>query len=414
MGQQEVLHIGKKEMTNVFFYTVGDQLVALNALDGKLIPGFGNNGKLDLHTGLPEAARLKYITSNTPGTIYKNLIIMPVRVAEDAGAAPGYIRAFDTRTGNLTWTFHTIPQPGEKGYDTWPAEAWKNINVGAVNNWAGMALDKKTGTLFIPLGSAAPDFYGANRKGENLYSDCLLALDANDGSYRWHFQMIHHDLWDRDPASPPNLITVTKNGKLIDAIAQVTKQGYTFVLDRNTGESLFPIKEVPAPASTIPGEEAWPTQPVPDLPKHYGREAWQLTENDISPFATNKEELKKIFLATDRRLFGPPDTSKEILLLPGYDGGAEWGGAAADPFKGILYVNSNEMPWFLKLETDQKPTGNSKTSLSTGEQVYAIYCSACHGKDRMGNPSSGYPNLSDIAQRQSQQYVSQMIRNGKG
>lgn len=396
------------------FYTVGDNLLALNAADGKLIPEFGNAGKLDLHTGLPDVAKDKYITSNTPGTIYKNLIIMPVRVAEDAGAAPGHIRAFDVRTGKLAWTFHTIPQPGEKGYETWPADAWNNTNVGAVNNWAGMALDKKTGILFVPLGSAAPDFYGGNRKGSNLYANCLLALDAIDGSYKWHFQMIHHDLWDRDPPAPPNLITVTKNGQTIDAIAQVTKQGYTFVLNRNTGESLFPMKEVPAPASTLPGEVAWPTQPVPTLPKPFGRDASQLSPNDISPIAPNREALKKIFMASDRRLFAPPDTSKDVLLFPGYDGGAEWGGAAADPFKGILYVNSNEMPWFLKLEAHQQANGSKTTPLSTGEQVYTMYCSACHGKDRKGNATSGYPNLSDIGQRQTQQYVSQMIKNGKG
>ena len=352
------------------FYTVGANLVALNAIDGKLIPTFGDSGKVNLHTGLPDEAKGKFITSTTPGTIYKNLIVMPVRVAEDAGAAPGYLSAFDVQTGNLVWTFHTIPQPGEKGYETWPKEAYKNINVGAVNNWVGMALDKKTGTLFIPLGSAAPDFYGANRKGSNLFANCLLALNAEDGTYKWHFQMIHHDLWDRDPDAPPNLITVTKSGKQIDAVAQVTKQGYTYVFDRNTGKPLFPINEITVPSSLLQGEQSWPTQPVPSLPKPYAREAYQLTENDISPFAANKDELKEVLIAADKRLFAPPNTSN-VLLLPGYDGGAEYGGAAADPYKGILYVNSNEMAWVLKMDEQKSLAVSDKTSvqISAGEQI---------------------------------------------
>ncbi|MCW3093039.1 MAG: PQQ-dependent enzyme [Ferruginibacter sp.] len=399
------------------FYTIGANLVALNAVDGKLITNFGNNGKVNLHTGLPEVAKDKFITSTTPGTIYKDLIIMPVRVAEDETAAPGDIRAFDVRTGKLTWSFHTIPHPGEKGYETWPAETYKNLNVGGVNNWTGMALDKKTGTLFIPLGSAAPDFYGANRKGTNLYANCLLALDANNGSYKWHYQMVHHDLWDRDPASPPNLVTVTINGKSVDAVAQLTKQAYTFVLDRKTGEPLFPVHEVAMPASLLPGEQAWPTQPIPSLPKPFAREARQLTENDISPFAANKNELKKILMAADKRFFAPPDTGK-LLLLPGYDGGAEYGGAAADPFKGIIYVNSNEMAWFLSLEQQPKVaagiSNNKNTQSSAGEQVYSVYCSACHGKDRLGNASSGYPSLASFSQKQTPTYVHQIINNGKG
>jgi len=398
------------------FFTVGANLIAINAMDGKPIASFGNKGKTNLHEGLPFVAKDKFITSNTPGTIYKNTIIMPVRVAEDAGAAPGTVQAFDTRSGKLAWTFHTIPEPGEKGFDTWPSDAFQNLHIGAVNNWSGMALDVKTGTIFIPLGSAAPDFYGANRKGANLFANCLLALDAGNGKYKWHFQMIHHDLWDRDPPASPNLITVTKDGKRIDAVAQTTKQGYTFVLDRNTGESLFPVNEVAVPASILPGEQAWTTQPVPALPKPFAREAYQLTENDISPYADNKEELKKILMAADRRLFAPPFTTN-TLLLPGYDGGIEYGGAAADPDKGILYVNANEMAWFLRLEAKQKiatTAGTNTTTASTGEQVYTLYCSTCHGKEREGNALSGYPKLVDIGQRQTAQMVSQIIRNGKG
>ena len=397
------------------FYTVGQNLIALNALNGTIIKSFGVNGKVNLHIGLPAEAINKFITSTTPGVIYKNTIIMPVRVAEDAGAAPGNIRAFDVVTGKLNWTFHTIPQPGEKGYDTWSKDAYKNINVGAANNWAGMALDKKTGTIFIPLGSAAPDFYGVHRLGTNLYANCLLALNAEYGTYKWHYQMVHHDLWDRDPPAPPNLITVTKNGFKIDAIAQITKQGYTFVLDRNTGQSLFKVNEVTVPASKIPGEQAWQTQPVPEQPLPFARAAWQLTENDISPFANNKEELRKIFLSADKRMFAPPDTNN-LLLMPGYDGGAEYGGAAADPNRAILYVNANEMAGFLKIEKQNanRPSNINGNFLSAGQQIYNSKCSGCHGNDLKGNAASGYPDLSAIQQSKSAAYVHQIITNGKG
>jgi len=396
------------------FYTVRDNLVALNAIDGKLIPTFGDKGRVNLHIGLPDIAKDKMVKSTTPGTVYKNLIIMPISLKETPDTPPGYIMAFDTRTGKLVWTFHTIPLPGEKGYETWPKEAYKNTNVGAANNWTGIALDEKTGVIFIPTGSAAPDFYGTNRKGANLFANCLLALNANDGSYKWHFQMIHHDLWDRDLSAPPNLITVTNNGKRVDAVAQITKQGYTYVFDRNTGQSLFPINEVAVPPSLLTGEEAWLSQPVPSLPKPFARLAYQLTENDISPYTAKKDSLKKILTAADKRLFAPPDTSN-VLLLPGYDGGAEYGGAGADPDKGILYVNANEMPWYLRMEKQQPvDSGKTKVPLSAGAQIYSTYCSTCHGKDRLGNPSSGYPNLATLPQRQTQQYARQVIYNGKG
>ena len=397
------------------FYTVHQYLVALNANNGKLITTFGKNGKADLHVGLPESAQNKFIRSTTPGTIFKNLIIMPVSVAEDASAAPGYIQAFDVLTGELVWTFHTIPRPGELGYETWPKDAYKNINVGGVNNWAGMALDTKTGTLFVPLGSASPDFYGANRKGENLFADCLLALNAEDGTYKWHFQMVHHDLWDRDPPAPPNLITVTKNGKRIDAVAQVTKQGDVYVFDRETGESLFPVNEVAALPSKLPGEQTWPTQPVPSLPKPFTRSAYQLSENDVSPYAPNKAEIKEILNNSDKRQFAPADTNI-VLLMPGYDGGAEYGGAGADPDEGILYVNASELACFLKVKEQNLSAFDSKTNdqISGGEQIYRMYCSACHRDDRKGNVLSGYADLSNIAQTRKQQYVNEVIANGKG
>jgi quinoprotein glucose dehydrogenase len=276
-----------------------------------------------------------------------------------------------------------------------------------------MALDEKTGTIFIPLGSAAPDFYGGNRIGANLFANCLLALDANTGTYKWHYQTTHHDLWDRDLPAPPNLITVTKNGKQTNAVAQITKQGTVFVFNRETGEPLFPIEEVSAPASTLTGEEAWPTQPVPVLPKPFARSAHELTENDISPYANNKEELREILIKSDKRLFAPPGT-ENVLMFPGYDGGAEYGGAGADPDKGIIYVNANEMAWYLRMEKNEPKDTNTNNQQTPGQRTYQNYCSVCHGINREGNVASGYAALINIAQTHTQQTTSDIISNGKG
>ena len=385
-------------------YTVGPNLWALDANTGKPIPSFGQQGKVDLHTGLPPVATNKFIISNTPGTIYHNLIIMPVRLSEGADAAPGDIRAFDVISGKLVWTFHTIPYPGEKGYETWPKDAYLNKNIGAANNWAGMAVDNERGILFVPTGSAGYDFYGGNRKGENLYANCLLALDANTGKRLWHFQTTHHDLWDRDLPAPPNLITVTHKGKQIPAVAQITKQGFVFLFDRLSGKPLFPIVEKKVATSTLLGEKAWLTQPYPTLPKPYARLSSEIGLNDINPFAENKEELTRILKGINRNWHAAP-SEKGNLILPGFDGGGEWGGAAADP-DGILYVNSNEMGWIQTMK---------KTNTANPQQkAYQTYCSSCHGTDKKGNPSSGYPSLINISALKSKKYIQQIIANGKG
>ena len=391
-------------------YTIGSFLYALNAKTGKLIETFGKGGKIDLHTGLPDIAKNKFIISNTPGTIYEDLIIMPLRLSEGADAAPGDIRAFNVKTGKLAWTFHTIPYPNEFGYETFPKNAYKNEGIGAANNWAGMAIDRKRGILFAPTGSAAYDFYGGNRKGKNLFSNCLLALDARTGKRLWHYQTTHHDVWDRDHPAPPNLVTIKQNGKLIDAVAQVTKQGYIFVFERVTGKPLFPIKEVSAPKSVLMGEQTWATQPVPTKPAPMARQAHTLTEKDISPYAENKEELIAQLKTYQTALFAPP--SKEgTVILPGYDGGPEWGGAAVDK-EGIMYVNCNEMAWILKMK--DTPKADALASLPLGEKVYATTCTVCHGNDRKGNIKSGYPSLVDIGTKRDKAYITQIITNGKG
>lgn len=392
-------------------HTIGPYLYAIDAVTGKSIASFGNQGRVDLHEGLPAIAQKKFIVSNTPGTVFEDLIVMPVRLSEGADAAPGDIRAFNVRTGKLAWTFHTIPYPGEPGYETFPPDAYKNEAVGAANNWAGMAVDKKRGILYVPTGSAGYDFYGGKRRGANLYGNCLLALDARTGKRLWHFQTTHHDIWDRDLPAPPNLITVRKNGKPVDAVAQVSKQGYVYVFDRVTGAPLFPIQELRAPQSDLTGEEAWPTQPVPVKPAPFARQAHTLTVKDISPYAENKAELIKQFKTYRKTRFAPPSREGSVIL-PGFDGGAEWGGAAADPDAGILYVNSNEMPWILTMI--DTPDEEALAQLSPGEKVYIRNCSNCHGQDRNGNPKSNYPSLIDVGNRLDRNTIGNLITNGKG
>ncbi len=389
--------------------TRGSDLFALDALTGKPIPSFGNNGKIDMRSGMPESAKNKFVISNTPGTVYKDLIVMPLRVSEGAGAPPGDIMAFNLITGKVEWVFHTLPEKGEMGYDTWSEDPRESSIVGAANNWAGMAVDEETGIIYVPTGSAAPDFYGGDRLGSNLYANSLLALDAHTGKRLWHFQFTHHDIWDRDPPAPPNLLMVERQGKKIPAVAQVTKQGYVYVFHRKTGEPLFDIEEVQVPASTIPGEEAWPTQPLPVKPKPFARQAQDLTQSDISLFAENREELLEIFNASDKKLYAPPALTPNFLF-PGYDGAAEWGGTAADPDEGVIYVNSNEMAWNLQLglaDPIAKDTPRGKAS-------YQQYCASCHQNNREGLTASGFPSLLDLQLRKEKAEVANIITNGKG
>ena len=391
------------------FYTAGSNLYALNAISGKQIDSFGNNGKIDLRSGLPDIAKEKFVVSTTPGTIYKNLIIMPLRLSEDVGAAPGDIMAFNVLTGAVEWVFHTIPYPDEPGFETWENKvAYKNEIIGAANNWAGMAIDEQSGILYVPTGSIAPDFYGGIRKGNNLYANCLLAIEAKTGKLLWHFQFTHHDLWDRDLPAPPNLITVSRDGKKIAAVAQITKQGYVFVFDRKTGEPLFDIVEKTVPPSTLAGEKASETQPFPSKPNPFARLSTDLTENDVSPYAENKAALGEVIKSADKRLYAPPGLDP-VLLFPGYDGAAEWGGAGADPEEGILYVNANEMAWILQMEIKKSINSN----LPLGEQTFQKNCMACHQQDRNGIAASGIPSLIDIKSRLKKEEVSLQIFQGK-
>ena len=391
-------------------FTAGPWLYALNAKTGQLIESFGEGGRVSLRLGWPEAAQDKFVCSNTPGSIYKDLLILPVRLSEGPDAAPGHIRAFNVKTGALAWTFRTIPHPGEFGYETWGKDNWKNTDVGAANNWAGNALDRKRGIVYVPTGSAAYDFYGGNRPGENLFANCLLALDASTGKRIWHYQFVHHDVWDRDLPAAPTLVQVLRKGKLVDAVAQITKSGFVFVFDRDTGEPLFPIKEIAVPTNGLPGEHPWPTQPVPERPRPFARQS--ITEADISPYAENRDELiAKLRTLRHATPFELP-SEEGTILFPGMDGGGEWGGAAWDPETGLLYVNSNEMAW--NIEMKKQVTAEELAGLSPGEKVYTLNCAACHGAERKGNPASGYPSLVDIGKRQKRPYIASIIAKGKG
>jgi quinoprotein glucose dehydrogenase len=387
-------------------YTYLTWLYAINPLTGKPITSFGEGGRVSLKSGLGKDAELKFVSSTTPGTIYGDLIVMPLRLDEGAGAAAGYIQAFNIQTGKIAWVFKTIPHPGEQGYDTWPADAYKNSAIGSANNWTGMSVDRKRGIIYVPTGSAAFDFYGGNRKGSNLFANSLIALNAKTGEYIWHFQTVHHDIWDRDLPAPPNLITIKRDGKSIDAVAQVTKSGYVFVFDRENGTPLFPIDEIPFPQSTLPGEETWPTQPIPRLPKPFARNS--ITENDITHFSSKRDSLLTIYRNANKGPFHPLDF-KESIIFPGPDGAAEWGGPAVDK-EGIMYVNSNEMAWLFSLSKKDKVSNVA----STGKSLYLNNCQTCHKADFSGNPPSGYPALVGVRERLGRIVVSNLIKNGKG
>ena len=395
-------------------FTAGSLLFAIDAITGKPVVSFGTEGVTSLKAGLGARAADLFVISTTPGVIYKNLYIIGTRVSENADAAPGYIRAFNARTGAVEWVFHTIPKPGEYGYDTWPKDAYSKI--GGANAWAGISLDVERGVVYAPTGSASFDFWGGNRKGSNLFANCIIAIDAENGQRLWHYQTVHHDLWDRDLPAPPNLVTVTHNGIKIDAVAQVTKSGYVFLLDRDSGKPLFTIEERPVKKSDLKGEEAWPTQPFPLKPPPFARQQFSKKEiTNISPEAN--EYVKTIWSKTRAgEQFIPPST-EGTMYFPGFDGGAEWGGASYDSNTGILYVNSNEMPWIqhmVKLELDTSGQTEPKTMKDIGEKIYKTNCAICHGQSRRGNTAGTYPPLLNLNKILARETAMEIIEKGKG
>ncbi len=377
---------------------------ALNAITGKPIASFGDHGRIDLRENLgrePAAAQSVFMTS--PGIVYQDLLIVGARNPETLPAPPGDIRAYDVRSGKLRWSFHTIPHPGEAGYDTWPKDAWKTS--GAANNWAGMALDRQHGIVFVPTGSAAFDFYGADRIGDDLFADCLLALDAATGKQIWHFQGVRHDIWDRDFPAAPALLTVERNGKSVEAVAQTTKQGFVYLFDRLTGKPLFPIKYRKSPASTVPGEVAAAEQPLPTRPAPFARQ--RLSENlltDRTP-AAHAWALEQFRTFRSAGQFVPFSVGKNTVLLPGFDGGAEWGGPAVDPKTGVIYINANDVAWTGALAVSHRE--------NTPHGIYLSQCGVCHGEKMAGSPPS-IPSLVGIGQRLSPQQIATTIKSGKG
>lgn len=390
------------------FFTAGPYLFALNAETGKLIQSFGKLGRASLKSKLGEWAQKLYVVSRTPGIIYNDLLIMGTALSEGPQAAPGYIRAFDVRTGKVRWTFRTIPKPGEYGYETWPKDAYKSI--GGANSWSGFALDKQRGIVFVPTGSASYDFYGGNRLGENLFANCLIALNAKTGERIWHFQTVHHDLWDRDLPSPPNLITVVHDGKEVDAVAQITKSGFVFLFDRETGEPLFPIEERAVKPSDLEGEKSWPTQPFPLKPPPFSGQ--KLTADNITDISKESHDYIAGILSNVRtgEQFIPP-SREGTVIYPGLDGGGEWGGAAFDQKTNILYVNANEMAWILTMINIDP--ANSENPVSLGTSTYLANCAMCHGQDMMGDVTGTYPSLKGVFNKYAEDEIKNIIVNGK-
>lgn len=378
---------------------------ALDAETGQPIKSFGKDGRIDLREGLgrePVDRQSVFLTS--PGIIYKDLFITGGRNPEALPAPPGDIRAYDVRTGAVRWQFHTIPHPGEPGYETWPKDAW--TYEGAANNWPGMAVDQKRGIVYVPTGSAATDFLGMNRIGNDLYANCLLALNAETGKLVWYFQAVHHDLWDRDFPSPPTLLTVKHNSKMVDAVAQTTKHGVVYVFNRETGEPLFPIVNKKYPPSTVPGEVTSPEQPIPTKPAPFARQLLtedMLTDRTPEAHAWAVEQFKTF---RSEGQFVPLSIGKDTVVFPGFDGGAEWGGSAADP-QGILYVNANDIAWTGAL-AENMSAGSSPT-----RALYLSQCASCHQDSMQGQPPD-FPSLIDVGMRLTDDQITTTIRTGKG
>ncbi len=380
------------------FFSHRNWLWALDKATGKPITSFGDSGRVDMRKGLDRPIEGVTISASTPGVVHDGLLIMGSTVAESLPSSPGDIRAYDVTTGELRWIFHTIPRPGEYGYDTWPKETYKV--AGGANAWAGLTVDHALGIVYGATGSASFDFYGSNRHGDNLFANTVLALDARTGKRIWHYQGIRHDLWDLDFPSPPALVTVKRDGHTIEALAQITKTGHVWTFDRRTGVPLFPVEERAVPPSRLPGERASRTQPLPTKPPPFARQT--LTEAMLTRRtpAAHAAALKTYRQYATRGLYAPP-SSKGTIVFPGYDGGAEWGGPAFDPATGLLYVNSNEMAWLLKMEP------------RSDKSLYQSNCASCHRSDLKGTPGQ-IPSLVGIGTRRSRDELVTIIRQGQG
>ncbi len=393
------------------YYTAGPYLYSVNATTGKLVKSFGENGKIDLHDGLGRDVKDLFVTATSPPIRYNDIMIMGSRVDESAHSAPGHVRAYDIRTGKQLWIFHTLPHPGEPGY-----EQWKDPNaykfIGGANVWGGLSLDKKRGIVYGCTGSATYDWYGGKRIGNDVYADCLLALDAATGKLLWHFQDVHHDVWDRDIPSAPALVTIKKNGQDIDAVALTTKTGFVFVFDRVTGKPVYDIVEKKVPIYTdLAGEELSPTQPYPTLPAPFMRQL--VTEKDINPYLPDSSlrDVKKRWASYRHDHMYNAPSLQGTVVFPGLDGGAEWGGPSWDPETGILYINANEMAWIIQsVALDNKAVAN-ETNEQAGVRLFRANCMSCHGTDRKG--SGNFPSLIDVNKKYSAKAFDTLLQSGR-
>ena len=408
------IHKGKNDEHRIF-YTAGSSLYCINSITGKPVSDFGRDGRISLHDHLEmnrDISNLR-VTSTSAGIIYKDLIIMGSSLSEEEEAAPGHIRAYDVYTGELKWMFRTIPAPGEKGYETWEdPEAYKY--VGSANAWGGFSLDEKRGILYASTGTANADYYGGKRKGNNLFGNSILALDAATGKYIWHFQAIHHDLWDWDFPTAPALLTVKKDGRQIDALVQTSKQGYIYLLDRVSGKSVYPIVETPVPVhSDLDGEQPSPTQPIPTVISAFARQG--ISETDLNtniPDSSYQELLKRFRSYKSGPMFTPPSI-EGTLVFPGLTGGGEWGGPSVDPESGIMYINANELPWIVTMQDTriEQPVKKKQTNLEAGTVLYTKNCSGCHGTDLKG--SGNFPALVELNKRYKETDFKNLVTSGR-
>jgi quinoprotein glucose dehydrogenase len=394
-------------------FSMNDYLQAIDARTGKLITTFGDNGAVDLREGLGrDPATINRIQSQTPGQVFENLLLLGSAPGEGYMSAPGHVRAFDVVTGKQVWRFNTIPQPGEFGYDTWPPDAYKY--VGAVNTWGELSVDVARGIAYFPTGSPTYDYYGADRPGSNLYGTSLLALDARTGKRIWHFQLVHHDLWDFDTSSAPQLTTIVKDGQRRDVVAVAGKSGFLYVFDRVTGEPIWPIEERPVPVSGMPGEKSWPTQPFPTVVPPFSK--LNFTEDDINPFNNITPEEREAFRervrgTKNQGMFTPIDFI-DTLHIPGSNGGSVFGTAASEPGTGIVYVIGQNNPGILRLMRSGEPRNRFGGPATPGEVVYQRDCASCHGPNRAGTDAA--PSLAGVAERFDEAALRSTVTSGKG
>jgi quinoprotein glucose dehydrogenase len=386
------------------FFAVRQYLYSLDAKTGKPDESFGVSGRIDLRDDLGREPK-NWVTMTSPGIVYKDLLILGSSMGEMLPASPGDIRAYDVRTGKLRWSFHTIPHPGELGYETWPKNGW--TYSGAANDWTGLSLDQKRGLVFAATGSAASDFYGADRIGDDLFANSVIALKADTGRRVWHFQTVKHDIWDRDLPAPPTLVTVLRSGQPVDAVAQTTKSGFVYLFDRDTGAVLFPVEYKKYPKSDLEAEVTADTQPLPTLPEPFARQrltADMLTERTPGAHDDALSRFGKVL--SDGQFV--PGSREGTIIFPGFDGGAEWGGPAFDPETHLLFVNANEMAWVLRM-VEPKPS----TAIESGKSIYLRECAACHRPNMQGTPPE-FPSLVGLSSRYPNGDVAALVSQGSG